>query len=178
MAVEWEARVNRPVTVGAAARLTAVRLATLLGLPADTIEVDVRRYAGTPDELEVPRDPFGAAEARTFDGEFRVEALDATAVISLAEYVPRTDDPETGLFVTVSPHRHNASQVLGIAAACAFAECADSPVIDESGYLSDTRYTAPLDVIERLRLPAPASPADIGTAVDGVLARTKLRRDL
>jgi hypothetical protein len=176
MAIEWEARVNRPVTVGTAARLTAVRLATLLGVPVDAIEVDVCGYPGTAEQLEVPRDPFGSPEARAFDCDFMVTSLNATAVISLAEHLPRTEDPETGLFVTVSPHRTNESQVLAIAAACAFAECADSPVIDESGYVSDTRYTAPQEVIERLRVPV-AAEADMTAAVQAVLARTKLRRD-
>jgi hypothetical protein len=48
MAIEWEVRINRPVTVGAAVRLTADRLATLLAVPADTFEVIERLRVSDP----------------------------------------------------------------------------------------------------------------------------------
>ncbi|GAB7049017.1 hypothetical protein [Catenuloplanes indicus] len=186
MAIEWSVRVNQAITIDDAAHLAGRFVGDLLGEGVEAFRVEVveatcERLRGgssgpvAPDVLTTSRDPFGDSDSRHADVVFRVPALPALAYISMAEHVPRDEDPESGMFVTVSSARSNESQVLAIAAASAFAELAAGDVIDESGCLGGERFMSPRAVIERLGAVSPAS--SVAAAVDTVLARTTLRRD-
>lgn len=187
MAVEWSTRVNRSFSLAEAAQRTEGVIAELLGLPVGSLPVqlqeDDRERLGdnppgpiAPEELTRLRDPFGDPEARGAHVRVTVANLPALAFVLIGEYVPRVeDDPHTGMVLTVSSARTNESHVLSIAAISAFAELADSKVMDESGYLKGEWLTPPGELIERLRITEPAP--SLGAAVDAVLAKTSLRRD-
>lgn len=172
MAIEWQARINRPVSVGAAARLTATRLAELLGAEPGRLEVRVVPGEG----LDVPHEPVAPALRPSLDYRFEVAALAAGAAVSLSEYERRGDDPETGLFAWVSSSRTHGSHVLCIAAVCAFAELAGSEVVEEQGRIGAGRLLDPREVVQRLRVRGPV--ADLDEAVRQVLRGTSFRDEL
>ncbi|MGC4890453.1 hypothetical protein [Micromonospora sp. DT227] len=183
MAIEWHLRVNRRFTLHEAVDLTRVRLADLLGQPdapppVRVVEASAERRRGGPgvplpaDALDRVAEPAGLGA----DVDFFLEIPEwrAGALLSLSEFLPGVDDPEAGVFVWVTSQHDPASQVLSIAACVAFAECADSEVVDEYGYLAKTRTNSPEALLYQLRVTSPVE--SFTAAADLVLSRTRLRR--
>lgn len=184
MAIEWNSRVNRAITLREAMALAGNRLAELIGWPDARGRVVAREATATRrrggvsapienDVLDRLIDPF-VAEPPQPDVYFEVLEWEAAVLVSLSQYQARSDDPETGLFAWVTAERAPMSKVLAIAATLALAECGGGEVIDEYGYLSDERLNPPVELPERLRVPAPSVSPDAG--VDTLLARTRLGR--
>ncbi|MFF0154864.1 hypothetical protein [Micromonospora sp. NPDC005203] len=184
MAIEWNSRVNRAFVLRDAVDLTGVRLAELLGWPdarrrVEAREASVARHRGgtsgpvAPSVLGQRVDPHHDRFA-TVDVYLEIPDWDAAALVSVSQYEPRTEDPETGMFAWVSSARTTVSHALAIAATVALAECGDGEVVDEYGYLSDERLNPPAELFERLRVPA--APESLDAAVDAVLAKTRLLR--
>ncbi|WP_258378266.1 hypothetical protein [Micromonospora endophytica] len=175
---------NSAFTLRAALALTGIRLAELLARPDARGRVEARAAtvarrrggaSGPVEEalLDLRLDPYRADPAQP-DVYFEVLDWEAAVLVSLSQYQSRSDDPETGLFAWVAAERSPASKVLAIASTLALAECGDGEVIDEYGYLSDLRMNAPVELFGRLRLPM--GQRSLEAAIDGVLARTRLRR--
>ncbi|MEV1154909.1 hypothetical protein AB0J27_05820 [Micromonospora chokoriensis] len=183
MAIEWNSRVNRAFVLRDALDLTGVRLAELIGWPDARRRVEVReattarRRGGTsslvaPSVLDQRVDPhLGRSDVEVY---LEIPDWDAAALVSASQVVPRSEDPETGTFAWVTSHRTPVSQVLAIAATIALAECGDGEVVDEYAYLSDERLNPPAELFGRLRVTQPQESLD--AAVDGVLAKTRLKR--
>jgi hypothetical protein len=182
MSIEWMARVNRPYTLEAFASRTKELLGELLGRRSPhEYAVDVKvvgegSWRLAPEELlRTPRDPFGDAGTREVDVRLVSSAARAIVDFSLAEYVPRAEDVDTGMFAFITSARSNESEVLSIAAVCAAAELGASQVVDERGYFGEERFTPPRLVVDRLKVLEADLP--LATAVRAILAKTSLRRD-
>lgn len=183
MAVEWTSRVNRPFVLRDALALTGVRLAGLVCWSDELTQVEAReatmarRRGGLsgPATEAVLSNQFNpdAVEFMESDVYFEILEWDAAALVSVSQSQQRSEDPETGLFAWVTAERNPASKVLAIAAAIALAESGAGELIDEYGYLSDSRLNSPADVFERLRVKDPQDSLD--AAIDAVLAKTRLR---
>ncbi|MFE9207209.1 hypothetical protein [Micromonospora sp. NPDC007230] len=185
MAVEWNSRVNRAFTLRAALELTQDRFGGLLDLPGACFVVEAheatreRMWGGASGPvadrvLDIVIDPLNPAPPGESDAVFEIPDLGAAAFLKVNEFVPRGEDPETGMFAWVTSRRTAASQVLSIAATIAFAECGDGEVIDEYGYFKGPRLNSPCELLERLRVTDPQQSVEL--AVDAVLRKTLLRR--
>ncbi|MET7862675.1 hypothetical protein [Micromonospora taraxaci] len=183
MAIEWNSRVNRAFVLRDAVDLTGVRLAELIGWPDARRRIEVReataarRRGGTSglvaaSVLDQRVDPY--LERSDVDVFLEIPDWHAAALVSVSYFMQRSEDPETGTFAWVSSARTTVSRVLAIAATITLAECGDGEVIDEYGYLSDERLNPPAELFGRLRVTHPQESLD--AAVDGVLARTRLKR--
>jgi len=132
MAIEWHTRINRPFLLREAVDLTYVRLADLLGQPDvpsshRVVEASASRRRGGPG-VPVPAgtldrlvEPAGHPDDTDFCME--IPEWDAGTLVSVHEFLPGCDDPETGVFAWVTSQRDPFSQALSIAAAVALAEC-------------------------------------------------------
>ncbi|MFI5492714.1 hypothetical protein [Actinoplanes sp. NPDC051859] len=187
MAIEWEARVNRRLTVADVVEQTERFLADLLPVPGRSFTVSIheataeRLRGGTSRpvvdaELTTVRDPFGAVESRSCDLVFEILELEAAAFVHLAEHIPRDADPETGMFAFVSSSRTNVSQVLSIATVAAFAKCGDSEVVDDSLRFGESRCVPPDRLVKKLA--ADGAVSTVEDAAVSVLRKTRLRSDL
>ncbi|MGW2625441.1 hypothetical protein [Micromonospora taraxaci] len=183
MAIEWNSRVNRAFVLRDAVDLAGVRLAELIGWPDARRRIEVReataaRLRGGTSSLVAASvldqrvDPH--LERSGVNVYLEIPDWDAAALVSVSCFMPRSEDPETGTFAWVSSARTTVSQVLAIAATITLAECGDGEVIDEYGYLSDERLNPPAELFGRLRVTRPQESLD--AAVDGVLAKTRLKR--
>jgi hypothetical protein len=168
MAIEWETRIGKPITLGQGARAAAEIAAELLRLDSEvTVEV-------TDAELSYVWEPVVASPRESAYAIFRLPEWEAVSRVSLTEEIPFDDaDSGSGLFAGVESARDNASQILSIATVCALAQLGGGTVEDGSRYLGDATEQSPAEIIARLKLDAPAG--SLAAAMDAVLGRTKLR---
>lgn len=188
MAIEWHSKVAKAFTLQDAVNLTGTRLTGLLGWQELPGKVEARqatpaRYRGEEQSDPIPPsllnkriDPYPAEppppeQSHTVVAEaiFEIPDWQASAIVTVDDFPPFSEDPETGRFAWVLAARSPESKVMAIAATLALAECGGGPITD-CGDLSDFDTDSPTRIFERLRVRTP--PHSLDAAVDAVLART------
>ncbi|GIH02084.1 hypothetical protein Rhe02_01510 [Rhizocola hellebori] len=182
MSVEWSVRVNRSFTLDEVLRSSTAHLQEILGSPGDeslTVIATSTLVAGggrrpiEPQGLAEIYDPYSwGAGTESIDFLLEVPAIGGGCSLGLAEFLPRGDDPESGLFAYVTSDRTDGSYVLSIAMSIAIAVCAAGQIVDDANLLGSGRLIEGEELLEKLR----SSERDqtLDAAIATVLAGTKI----
>jgi hypothetical protein len=182
VSVEWSVRVNRAFTLYDLLSHSTASLQEILGRPGDaTLAVDAQSEL-LPDGVRVAIDPHRLTEVHdprasrvgsgSIDFQIVARAIEGGCSFGLAEFIPRSDDPDSGLFAYVTSERTAGSYVLGIAVSIAAADCADNAIIDDANLLGDGRIVSGKELRTRLRVTH--SDVPLAEAIPMVLANTGL----
>lgn len=182
MAIEWSVRINRTFTLRDLVIGSRAALREILGHGDDAnLEVLARSellaggvcVAIEDRRLTEPIDPkLSRAGAESADFELTSELIHGRCVFGLAEFLPRSDDPESGLFAYISSDRTPGSYVLSIAVSIAAADCSASTIVDDGAYLRSGRIVNSGELRSMLRVHGSNPPLDI--AIEAILAKTRL----
>jgi hypothetical protein len=175
-------RVNRAFALQDLLNRSIVTLRELLGRPGDaTIAVNAEVEL-LPDGIRVPiesrrltelHDPNASRTgSHPIDLRIVATAVDGGCSFGLAEFIPRSDDPDSGLFAYVTSERTPGSYVLSIAVSIAMADCAGSAIIDDANLLGGTRIVSGDELRTKLRVMD--SDVTLSEAISMVLSPTGL----